>query len=184
LGALYLHRSRILNIADRTEAFLNELWNSIDGSGPLPDMSAYDNQCCIDNSMDSDFGKKCSLLIREVVQLTKRERNPLDSVWEDGLPLFICGGGKEVPFYKNAIASLESAMTNMNGFLHLDLPRPSYLKADDLADTQYHRLGVAFGLSHSKEEVGEITPQSKIDDFRYEPQKPDLDRFYVSKDMC
>ena len=111
--------------------------------------------------------------------------------WKDNLlpkssltnvPFFMCGGGVRMAYYQD----LESRLASMTGYTWLKaecwmMDLPEDLVADGLAETEYDRLSVAYGLSRL--EVGKVVkalPQPKL---AIAPVKIWRDN-YVDKDQC
>ena len=83
------------------------------------------------------------------------------------MPVIISGGGSKVPLYKEAIEdSRRSLGSQVAPFRLLELPKPERLEAPFLLSEDYHRLSVAFGLSHSKLEIGQVLPPEAIEDIQ------------------
>ena len=111
--------------------------------------------------------------------------------WKDGLlpqsslaniPFFMCGGGVRMRYYQE----LETQLASMPGFSWLKaecwvMGVPDDLIAEGVAEDEYDRLSVAYGLSRL--EVGKIVkalPQPKI---AIPPVSIWIDN-YVDKDQC
>jgi hypothetical protein len=111
--------------------------------------------------------------------------------WKDGLlpsstlaniPFFMCGGGVRMSYYQQ----LEPRLASMPGYAWLKaecwmMGVPDDLIADGVAETEYDRLSVAYGLSRL--EVGRVVkalPQPKL---AISPVNIWRDN-YVDKDQC
>ena len=70
------------------------------------------------------------------------------------------------------------------GFVIKDIPKPEQLEAPDLPLQEYDRLAVAYGLSFTSFEIGEIIPESKISDIEYNERILDVDERYVGPEQC
>jgi hypothetical protein len=115
----------------------------------------------------NSFIKKCKSLIQTVFLQTYQNGDPNSPNWARGLPLFICGGGSRVPVYKKIISESETILGNaihFEGFKRINLPLPNDLEVLSLPPDLYHRLAVAYGLSHNPWSIGEIRPPSSIGD--------------------
>lgn len=100
----------------------------------------------------------------------------------DNLPFFLCGGGSRLPLYKN----IESALNQSTEFRWLrakrfELGMPSELEAPGLAQVDYDRLSVAFGLSFA--DVGEVTVVEAMPKI-IQSEKIDWRSGYADKDVC
>ena len=190
-GTMELHNCRIQALKKSLQESLQEK-NSIDSTIPLPDPVHYEIKAGMDDFSYSDgsFFKQCSAKIGEVIRATKKRRDPNSRAWADGLPVFICGGGGRLPAYREMVKSLGSriakSQTSFNEFEIKEIPKPDQLEAPDLPHQEYDRLAVAYGLSFTAFEIGEVIQESKISDIHREKTtaiKSFEDRF-VSKDMC
>lgn len=99
-----------------------------------------------------------------------------------GIPMFLCGGGTRMTFYRN----LEQEMQHMPGCTWLKaVPRPleipRRLLAPGLSQQEYDRLSVAFGLSFlDVSEVIKAVPQATIAPDRVVSWRDN----YIDKDQC
>ena len=99
-----------------------------------------------------------------------------------GIPIYVCGGGARMRFYRQ----LDTEMANFPGCSWLSasarvLQKPDGLVAPGLADRDYDRLSVAYGLSFlDVNEVLKEIPSLEIatqDTIKW-------DENYISKDQC
>ena len=100
----------------------------------------------------------------------------------NGVPMFICGGGSRMLFYRN----LEQEMQNMPNCTWLTaesrpLEKPKILMAPGLPVKEYDRLSVAFGLSFL--EVSEVVKATPIPQIVPDQVTTWRDN-YVDKDQC
>jgi hypothetical protein len=99
-----------------------------------------------------------------------------------GIPVFLCGGGMRMKFYRR----LESELRNMPGCTWLraearPLELPRSLSAPGLDRTDYDRMSVAFGLSFL--EVGKIERSPPMPRSPVQTGQSWRDH-YVDKDQC
>jgi hypothetical protein len=190
LGAYILHRYRIDVAKKIVEKKLQCIDKACDGISPLPDEKDY--LLSIDGTNKEVFNKanvhflsKCSVFLRSVLKETKNHRNPLALEWERTLPVFLCGGGSKIQLFKSMIQHAEKSLqtAGFKGFDLKVLPKPDNFEGDDIPPTDYHRLAVSYGLSHSEIDLGQIIPQRDIKDFEYKPRELDVDKLYIDKDM-
>ena len=167
LGAFELHRQRIKDVAMQVERTLNHIVAEVDGISPLPDQDGY---LPIDHDhlseIDRHFESKCDRLIGKIVHVTRTQRNPKAYVWDEGgdLPVFLCGGGRDIPVYVNAVKSAVGRAARRTNPDLLSLARPHNLRADDLAPDEYNRLAVAHGLSTRRDRIGQVGSPAAIED--------------------
>ena len=186
LGAFVLHRRRITDIAKHVETTLEKTLGKADGISPLPELASYlpiDQDALM--RIDSPFRVQCDHLISKIVRETRLRRNAKAYVWDkDGeLPVFVCGGGRRIPVYVEAVESAVKTAARRTHVDLLSLPKPSNLRADELAPDEYDRLAVAYGLSTRLDRIGEVVPPAAIEDIIREVRKTDYRDSYVSKEM-
>ncbi|MGQ4808528.1 hypothetical protein NKDENANG_01911 [Candidatus Entotheonellaceae bacterium PAL068K] len=186
LGVLKLHQWRLDEVARLSKEWRDKLSGAGDGVTPIPELKDYifNPQQVELAEVDKIFQKNCAVLIRLVVHATKHRRNPLAPAWERGLPVFISGGGAQMPLYREVLELAEERLNIMwAGFQEMEPEQPGDLEAPGLEDRDYHRLAVAYGLSFSSLDIGEITPPGAIPDISRDLVVLDVSRRYVSKDM-
>ena len=103
--------------------------------------------------------------LRAVLKHTKDHRYPLSRHWDTGVPTFLVGGGALVQAYRARIQRFESLRPP---FLirTMDLDTPEDLIAPNALKSSYDRLSVAYGLSFSADDIGEIRLKSETQDER------------------
>jgi hypothetical protein len=117
---------------------------------------------------DALVRRQCVYMTGELLKYL-RARWPTDREWEDGLPVFVCGGGREHPVFVEALDKNEAlAMTvlrNVGRFRRMTLDRPRDLQPARLTEGEFQRLAVAYGLSIGRafdlgniEAVADIAP--------------------------
>ena len=188
LGTMTLHSIRIQDLKKSFETHLQEM-SEIDPLNVLPDQSYYkmSPKETVDET-DSVFFKECSIVIGETVRETKNKRDPFSIAWEKGLSVFICGGGGRFIGYRDAIVkrgkAIEANVADFAGLNIKNIPKPDQLDAPDLSLSDYDRLAVAYGLSFTVDEIGEVIPEKEIVDIFNESRALNVDDRFISKDMC
>ncbi len=153
LGVFELHKSRIEQISKQNshenKKRFSEFKDGIDELSRIPDLKQYREICSHVN--DKYFIGKFIKQVGTVLAITKEKRNPLAEAWKNGLPVFVCGGGSRLELYKEAIVehykNWRKGKTNIAPCHLVELPKPTNLEADDLPESEFHRLAVAYGLS-------------------------------------
>ncbi len=169
LGSGMLHKKRIEMVKSKLEVAINNIF-SVEPIQPLPAVNEYKIGLCENDIEEHDikFHAECRKVIGDVVRDTKLNRDAYSEVWTSKLPVFVCGGGSKEKIYKEIVQaiskSLSDALLGFQGFKVLDIPKPETLQAPSIAPNEYRRLAVAYGLSFSKDEIGEIIPQSAVED--------------------
>ena len=121
--------------------------------------------------VDRPFRKKVSNQLNEQLRYTKDKRYPKSRRWEEGVPIFLCGGGANVELYANLIESLEEKGKPFK-IVRQGLPKPERLKAGRLRAENFDRLSVAYGLSFDAFDIGEIEKAEEIEDITDDPGLP------------
>ena len=190
MGAYNLHKNRIVNSLSIYKEKLGSIDQSYDGISALPDFSSYqpgidDNDYEMLVKTDECYLNDCSVVLRQVVGDTKRNRNPHSPAWDLGVPAFICGGGAQVDLYKQLIPYLGEKLrtAGINGFDVKNLPKPENLENEDILPQDYHRIAVSYGLSFSVDNIGTIIPERDVEDMEYNAPEVDISERYIDKDM-
>lgn len=131
-----------------------------------------------------DFYMKCKTLISKTIRDLRKNKDPKSDRWKTGLPIFLCGGGKSINLYTEALEEINSWLlhyTNSKGLIIRKIPKPENLKVENLANEDYHRFAVAYGLSFPSYDIGEIKPPQDIEDVECEKPKDYSDRFVAKE---
>ena len=189
LGGYELHKKRVNKMVGIIESKLCSLSESCDGISPLPEREEYfpeltDKDHAEFSGSDRSFRKDCSLLFRRVVGMTRKKRNPHSDAWTKGLPVFLCGGGSQIPLYRDAIKDAFNALEplGVRGFSFVPLPKPENLETDDIPPADYHRVSVSYGLSFSELDIGKIIAQKELDDIEELRPILELEDLFIDKD--
>ena len=189
LGAKSLHRARI----EGTGA-VNPVDESDPGSIVPDDIEAYAplglqaGQEIRDKivAAEKSFMDQCEKLLCRTIGDLRRTRYPNSPCWLEKLPVFICGGARDIQMYKKTMSKVhywlrDKYIPSSDGIGRIELPKPESLEAD-IDDESYHRLAVAWGLSHESFNIGEYTRPDDIGDIP-PPESSSWRNAYISKDM-
>ncbi len=197
-GVMNLHRYRnawwqdILKANGASQAMVEDVrrgWRDTDHLAPLPEsFQDYFEDVCVDfrkgvKPPDQEFFES-----RVVTQVRGKtlwrawKENFLNQQAIADLPLFLCGGGARMDFY----LELENQLKQQHGFSWLKAEAwtmgvPGDLVAAGLADSDYDRVSVAYGLSRL--DVGKVIRAAPIPKVEIEPVRNWTDN-YVDKDQC
>ncbi|WP_153306929.1 hypothetical protein [Desulfonatronum thioautotrophicum] len=188
VGALRVHFERIIALQKMIDVQALRLCDEHDPSEPFSE-SVEPYLPCV-NAMRAEMKEaearlegECRSIIRRVIWLTKLRRDPNASVWKKArLPILLIGGGCRLPFYANVLTHLNTWLQSYvqnHGAQFLEVPVPESLRQ---RMTGYHRMVVAWGLSHRALDIGDITPADKIEDVEpldFETKVPD----YIGKEQ-
>lgn len=188
-GTMSLHDTRIDIMKKYLEKNLQGM-RHIDPIKQIPDPDYYElviERDIIDEN-DAAFFHDCSKVIGEIIRETMIHRDPNSEVWKNGLPVFICGGGRRLANYREMIddrgKKIAKNHSDFRGFEVKDIPKPDQVEAPNLSHGDYDRLAVAYGLSFTADEIGQIIPESKLGDIQKTTIRVSCEDRYVSKDMC
>ena len=190
LGAKFLHLERVERAKSATVKNAERIF---DGSDPLsiipnelsdyiPDEATLISEIELANQ---SFISRSGNAIHKTIWHTRSRRDPNSARWSEFLPIFVCGGGKSVDAYQNAVTKIDGWLKRFipscPGVRLVSLLKPESLDADTDNET-YHRLAVAWGLSHESFNIGTYDRPSEIPDIP-PPQVRNLGGRYISKDM-
>lgn len=133
--------------------------------------------------IDKQFAEKIREGLFGLLRYTKSKRYPDSPRWNDGVPLFLCGGGSRVSFY----SSLYNAISNQSKKFRLrveKLPKPDTLEANHVDELDFDRLSVAYGLSFNALDLGQIRPESEIDDVSDTDTREPTSSSVANKVLC
>lgn len=187
-GTMILHQHRIKALQDSLQARFLKI-KKTDPTLPLPKTEDYAiNTDKLDIAQNDElFLKNCYACIGEVIRNTQTNRDPHSRAWDEGLPVFICGGGGRSPEYRDMVILLGenlTSRTSINGFNIQSIPMPEQLDAPDLSPQDYDRLAVAYGLSFTADEIGSVVPPSDDPDVQKRDNSVDIEDKFIDKDMC
>ena len=185
LGALILHEERVNYqykfLKEKLEGLVSD--DFFVSSIPGPNDYIVDQTSKVIDECDRNFKNNCSNRIKTILLNAKRKRNPIAWIWEEGLPVILSGGGSKVPIYRKAIEESQEALgSQVVPFRLIELNKPSRLEAQLLAE-DYHRLAVAYGLSHSVLEIGNVLPPEAIEDISISKRKTHYTDNYPGAEM-
>lgn len=187
LGTIRLHQERILAIQHLYEQQAQDLRDKHDPLTPItediePYLLARDRIVKGIQIAEADLRGRYHKMLRRVVVDLKTRRAPRESVWKDRLPVLVIGGGSRLAFFAslaNKLGEWIKTYCRNEGMLQLPIPTPEALKTKT---NEYHRLAVAWGLSHRAMDIGEITPADRISDID-PPGRLDWESRYIGKDQ-
>jgi len=187
-GTMVLHEKRIRGLKNNLDQAL-QCKGLIDPTVALPDLTYYEvsMESSVFSEIDNQFFKTCAANIGNVIRNTKKNRAPYARAWSSGLPVFICGGGSRFEAYRTMLRNLGSriakGVSDFKGFDIRMIPKPDQLEAPDISHQEYDRLAVAYGLSFSSLEIGEVIPRGMVNDIHKEDRTKKVDVLYIGKEM-
>ncbi len=169
-SAIYAH---LILALKRLEDPLRAIPSSV--ANYLPDSLSPDPHLCM--SVDTRFGLEVRKMLQSQIVAIRKVKDPNALAWKTGLPIFLTGGGQEIALYYQAIREADTwwqENTGIHPFNVVTLPKPDQLEAEYLDESDYHRVSVAYGLSHPADDIGEIRPHTEIADIHQNPHQGPL----------
>lgn len=160
LGTRYLVRSRIEGRGLKEEKEFAP-FAPVPGSADFASLLGINTETL--RRIDSAFKQRVVRGVGDLLRLTKNCRYPTSRRWEDGIPIFLCGGGAGCDFYAETLIPSDG---KLSGFpvKAMRLPKPDQLEANGLSESDYGRISVAYGLSFDPFDIGEIIKEDEVDD--------------------
>jgi hypothetical protein len=190
LGAKELHFDRIKAAKLSIDVHAKNIFEEDDLVGMIPnslDVYAPETEviCKKISEAQNIFKAECNnLLYKTLVDLRKR-RDPNSPRWSDTLPVFLCGGASAMTMYQDSVSGISEGLkkfiSSSQGARLMPMLKPESLVAD-VDDESYHRLAVAWGLSHEDFNIATYSRPSEIEDVPPPPVRNFANNF-VSKDM-
>lgn len=119
--------------------------------------------------------------IAGVLADTKTRRYRGSPAWSEGLPVLLCGGGREVGLYQAALKSIAKSGYTIR---QLCLNRPARLHAPALSEADFQRLSVAYGLSYPLLNLGKVRAINEVPDDVAPSSTTDYRDHYPGKEQC
>jgi hypothetical protein len=187
LGTIRLHHERIRAIQRLHEGQAQYLRDKHD---PLTPISEDIEPYLLSRSQivsgvqvaEKDLRRRLHFMLQRIVTDLKTRRAPNEAIWRGRLPVLLIGGGTKLPFFSSLAEELGEWMKSYagnEGAVAVPLPVPNTLKSET---AEYHRLAVAWGLSHRAPDVGDIIPADRIADLEPHRKRTWEDAF-ITKDQ-
>lgn len=190
LGAQRLHSARIQGAQEATSKNAKGLVDAKDPLSCIPnDLKAYapDGGLIVEGvkKASEEFQKECNSAIRKTIWHIRKKRDPNSPDWSSNLLIFMCGGAREVDLYRQVIQGIEAWLhefiPSCPGVRIIPILKPKSLQAES-DNTSYHRLAVAWGLSHESFNIGTYDRPNEIDDVP-PPQRRDFSDRFIGSEM-
>lgn len=163
LGTHYLMAERMHAITKPSESLQSiKVLNSKEFS------DRFSIDLAIIENIDFSFIEKIKIKILKVLAYTRKNRYYSSPKWQNGIRTFVCGGGAQSLIY---LAAINKVKEDYN-LLPINLPLPENLIAINLAQANFHRVSVAYGLSFDAMNIGKIIFKTDIDDLK-KPKLPE-----------
>ena len=130
------------------------------------------------NEIDEVFCKNFFKLVGGLLHDVKKVRYPTSPRWQEGIPCFLCGGGRDIRTYRDELNKFQDSRCSLRIVFH-ELPFPNDLDLEELIKDNIYRLLVAYGLSYDPDDIGGIIKSQDIFDLDPSPTV-DIDDFYYN----
>lgn len=176
LGTHYLMDNRLQHLG-----YEGRQWDDLQA---IPEAANFAHQFGVDENrvsqIDEQFACKVTETIGAALCSTKARRDQLARAWDDGVPVFLVGGGASCQVYED---SLHKACGSFKTpYLSMSLPAVADL-GEGISSSVAHRLAVAFGLTYDAESIGRILAQHEVEDIPFTDrpirERPDRDELYA-----
>lgn len=150
-----------------------------DGEVPTPEklVELTDLDISAVKVIDHGFERIVAQKIASVLQRTRQKRYPGAREWKHGLRVFLAGGGSHCSIYRRSVLKAFESL----GVKALLTDFPALDSLDQLKDSDFHRLSVAYGLTYDADSIGTIVRPQDIEDikpFSTVRERPDRDELY------
>ena len=113
--------------------------------------------------IDREILNQVAQVIQSSLLYTHRNRYPTSPRWPTGVPTFLLGGGARVSAYRDRFARFEAEHPPFR-IRPIPLDTPDDFDAPEACVRSFDRLSVAYGLSFSPDDIGEIRLKSETED--------------------
>ena len=113
---------------------------------------------------DGKFGNEVGTAIWRVIAETKSKKEPRALEWTTSLPTFLCGGASGIDLYDQALRRIDENDNWLGRLNRKELALPPTVQAPGIAPALRQRLMVAYGLSFTRFDYGNLIPPSGIPD--------------------
>ena len=190
LGSHMLHQARINGAKNAFRQFSKDILDAQDPLSIIPnDLTTYvpSKEIVVKSIKEENvkFAKNSRIAVHKTIWHTYKKRYPNSPRWSETLPVFVCGGARAIGLYEDVLQGvngwLNDFISTCKGVRIIPLPKPKSLEAE-VNDTDYHRLAVAWGLSHENFNIGTYDRPSEIDDVAA-PRKLDISDRFIGPEM-
>jgi len=188
LGAHRLHAARMSALEKSGARADSGVLEWEDPLTPIPDdLAGYVKDGPVPEELhaaNESFRKRAVTPLMATLMALKRNRDPNSIAFREGLPIFLCGGGSQMRFYRSVVKESEQrfkSVTTATSVIPMTLEKPLNLSNEDVDELAFSRLAVAYGLSFDSLDIGEIQRPSEIEDI--EVRRASSRDDFVSKDQ-
>jgi hypothetical protein len=128
--------------------------------------------------IDKDVMSDCFRAVRKLLADLRGKGAPNNPMWDEGLPIFVAGGGRNLKVYWKALRKVDhwrGDHLRVAPFQMRELPSLEDLRAPNLSDEIGPRFAVAYGLSYPADDIGEIRPPHEIPDLDLDKKNTSFD---------
>lgn len=189
LGAVYLAQHRLKQFQEKGLITNSSLANQFSTLASLPTRGELARQFRISEDkierMDGPFLNQVGTSICDAINDIRRKYgNRVFPFFSQPLPAFIGGGGAEDPAYTGRLKKVSKDTTTavQKGLAINKLPMPERILMPDLSADHFHRLAVAYGLTHDVVNLGDYINLGK-GALEYEILAPSYRENFIAKEL-
>jgi len=119
------------------------------------------------NALDEPFRVKVQGQVVAKLNYVRAQRYPKSPKWKEGIPLFLCGGGKKAEFYSRLFGDMQDK-PNPHPISVKSLPHPINLEAKQMPKDSYDRISVAYGLSFDPLDISSLVKEDQVENISLE----------------
>ena len=189
LGAVYLAQHRLKQFKERGLIINTSDADQFSTLASLPTRGELSRQFniveddieCMDGSFLNQVGTNICDTINDV---RRKYGNKVFPFFNRPLPTFLGGGGAEDPAYIGRVkkVSKDTTTKTQKGLAINKLPMPERLQMPGLSANHFHRLAVAYGLTHDIVNLGDFINLGN-GSVEYEIQAPSYRENFIAKEL-
>ena len=150
-----------------------------DTDAPVPDRKELQDRFGVEQStiveVEREFRRELAQIICNVLRYTRQKRYTTAPEWNEGLPVFISGGGASCNVYVDSVTTGCKQMPVTPS--RRNFPLPEGLTQADISSELFHRLSVAYGLTFDPGRIY-ASGETEDDGRSVGPSRPDRDELY------
>ena len=195
-GVMNLHRARLRwlrqlindsgQMSDDVDQYFCDIEMPTDRLLPVPEavvnyIPGMEVELNGNRDIDGQFFNRYSTQLHDdTIVKVKTTKDSGTNQWQS-LPFFLCGGGKNMEFYKQFAGRINGPGSTSVSLDILEIPKPDGLEAKGLKASEFHRLSVAYGLSF--DDIGDFVKPGKIPDISRTEEKATWRDSFIDKDQ-
>ncbi len=172
LGTHYLMKARLRHVPDQSWSDLATV-DTIEEALGRPEVTRDKIVAA-----DSLIAKQVSHAVRQLLLHTRNRRYRRSPAWTSELPVLLAGGGRGIAAYRQFLDEVD-----ITKLAEVPVPIPKEITTGSLGANEFGRIAVAYGLSYSIDDLGELRPESATSDDTPPQTIEDINDRYISKEQ-